>query len=100
MKIILKIKNIIRFFFAKPLIIFQNKDFTAHIVPENNPLMLVDRTLVNFELKSIEGNQGIGDLVVYGYEGTFLCRGNVLCSAGTFKNVKIDLDRLDIHTAR
>jgi hypothetical protein len=65
-----------------------------------NPVSTVDQVYNRFVIKGADEGQATGDLLLYGHSDYFLCRENVLCGPGTYRNVKVPLSQLDFETLR
>jgi hypothetical protein len=66
-----------------------------HLFQSGNPISTVDQFYNKFTILRIEGSVAIGDFVVFGSAEYFLCRDNVLCSPGVYKNTRIQLENLN-----
>lgn len=64
------------------------------ILSLQNPFTTADHEYTRFIAKEIDGDYIIGDLTIFGVSEYFPCRENILCTGGTFKNVRASLSSI------
>lgn len=71
-----------------------------HLTEDKNPMSIVDSYFHLFTIAKIDQDVAIGDLIIFGSSEVFICRENVLCAPGNYKNVRVSLKQIDFATIR